>query len=184
MLPIILLILFIIYRNKVIKYIKKNLNMVIIIIIQIIVIILLLKRKRENLENTDEETKIEKTEIEPEVETEETDVEINEDIEINEDTEINTGEPIMEQKAEEDIIEDPKKTEEHEVKLPGEEVIAIQPVKKENVLERQLSQIAENKYNILPTDQWVTPNAKDIFKQTSCMCPQVSSFNDYYSIVE
>jgi c-di-AMP phosphodiesterase-like protein len=187
MLPIILIILLILYRNKVIKYIKKNLRNVIIVLIQIIIIIFLLKNKRENLENIE----IEQPQIEteqPQIETEQPQKETEqpkkeEIIEIDDNEKINTGDVILEKKVEEDIIEDPKKSE-HEVKLPGEEIIAIQPIKTENVLNRQLSQISENKYNILPTNQWVTPNAKDIFKQKPCMCPQVSTFNEYYSIIE
>ena len=190
MLLILLIILLIIYRNKFIKYILENKN--IIIIFQIIILLYLLKSNFKKIEKFEKETNVEEDikdveeDVKEDVKEDIKDVEEEPAIQIDENVEEKNdiGEVILEEEAEKDIIEDPKLTEETEVLLPGKKIIPIQPIKTDEELNKELAKDAENKYNILPTDQWVTPNAKDIFKQTSCMCPQVSSFNEYYSVLD
>ena len=51
------------------------------------------------------------------------------------------------------------------------------------VKQDELTKQVEDKYNILPVEQWLKPEAKDIIKATPCMCPTVSDYNDMYAMI-
>lgn len=79
----------------------------------------------------------------------------------------------------EDVLESPDVIEKP---LLNEEKREEPKIEIKSFSKTELEKEIEKKYNILPVEQWVKPDAKDIFKKTPCMCPSVSNYNDAYAL--
>ena len=90
------------------------------------------------------------------------------DIEVSE--EIGEIQPVVEETTE--AIPSPNETLEPR---PEPQIEIKQPLLNDDEKE------VEKKYNILPVEQWLKPDAVDIIKATPCQCQDIASYRDGYA---